>query len=52
MYKPINSLVRINVAKMIFLEYFSLKFVATLSYASRLSLTLMRAVLELHWTLT
>ena len=36
MYKPINSLVRINVAKTIFLEYFSVKFVATLSDASRL----------------
>ena len=41
----INLLVRINVAKTTFTEYFSAKFGATLSYASRLMLTLMRAVL-------
>ena len=48
----INLLVRINVVKTTFTEYFSAKFGAILSYASRLTLTLMRAVLESHWTLT
>ena len=36
MYKPVNSLVRINVAKTTFLEYCSVKFSATLSNAIKL----------------